>query len=75
MTAIKAIGPQVITRRSSSPGREGLCSPRVQFGIVFTTPGRSTSQGMAVYYHDSSGRYVAYNYYANIIAPAKQKSC
>jgi hypothetical protein len=44
-------------------------------GIVATTPGRATSQGMLVYYHDSSGSYVAKNYFANIIAPARQKSC
>lgn len=29
---------------------------------------RATSQGMLVYYHDSSGIYVAPNYWANIIA-------
>lgn len=29
---------------------------------------RATSQGMLVYYHDSSGTYVAKNFYANIIA-------
>jgi hypothetical protein len=29
---------------------------------------RATSQGMLVYYHDSSGTYVAKNYWANIIA-------
>jgi hypothetical protein len=44
-------------------------------GIVATTPGRATSQGMLVYYHDSSGSYVAKNYFANIIAAARQKSC
>jgi hypothetical protein len=29
---------------------------------------RATSQGMLVYYHDSSGAYVAKNYWANILA-------
>jgi hypothetical protein len=29
---------------------------------------RATSQGMLVYYHDSSGTYVAKNYWANILA-------
>ena len=44
-------------------------------GIIATTPRRATSQGMLVYYHDSSGSYVAKNYFANIIAAARQKSC
>lgn len=43
-------------------------------GIAATTPGRATSQGMLVYYHDSSGSYVAKNYFANIIS-ASTKSC
>jgi hypothetical protein len=32
---------------------------------------RATSQGMLVYYHDSSGTYVARNYFANIIAASR----
>jgi len=43
-------------------------------GIVATTPARATSEGMLLYYHDSSGTYVAKNYFANIIA-ANTKSC
>jgi hypothetical protein len=35
---------------------------------------RATSQGMLVYYHDSSGSYVAKNYWANIIA-ANTRTC
>jgi hypothetical protein len=37
-------------------------------GVAAITPRRATSQGMLVYYHDSSGAYVAPNYWANIIA-------
>lgn len=44
-------------------------------GIVATTLGRATSQGMLVYYHDSAGSYVAKNYFANIITAASQHSC
>ncbi len=43
-------------------------------GIVATTSSRATSRGMAVYYHDASGSYVAKNYFANIIS-ANTKSC
>jgi hypothetical protein len=43
-------------------------------GIIATTPVRATSQGMLLYYHDSSGTYVAKNYFANIIS-ANTKSC
>lgn len=46
----------------------------IVLGIVATTRGRATSQGMLVYYHDSSGSYVAKNYFANIIS-ANTKSC
>ncbi len=44
-------------------------------GVVATTPGRAISQGMLVYYHDSSGTYVAKNYFQNIIAPVSQHRC
>lgn len=37
-------------------------------GVAAIVPGRSTSRGMLVYYHDSSGSYVAPNYFGNIIA-------
>ncbi len=37
-------------------------------GVAPVRPGRSTSQGMLVYYHDSSGSYVAKNLWAEIIA-------
>ncbi len=38
-------------------------------GVAAVTEGhRATSKGMLVYYHDSSGSYVAKNYSANIIA-------
>lgn len=37
-------------------------------GVAAITPGRATSQGMLIYYHDSSANYVARNYFANIIA-------
>lgn len=44
-------------------------------GVAATAGGRrATSQGMLVYYHDSSGSYVAKNFYANIIA-AKKHTC
>ena len=42
-------------------------------GVAAISP-RATSQGMLVYYHDSSGSYVARNYWANIIA-ANTHSC
>ncbi len=44
-------------------------------GVAATTPGRATSRGMLVYYHDSSGNYVAKNYFQNVIAPVSQHSC
>ena len=38
-------------------------------GVAAIAAGRrATSQGMLVYYHDSSGSYVARNYFANIIS-------
>lgn len=37
-------------------------------GVAAIAVGRATSQGMLVYYHGSSGTYVAPNYFANIIA-------
>jgi hypothetical protein len=43
-------------------------------GISATSRARATSKGMLLYYHDSSGTYVAKNYFANIIA-ASTKSC
>ena len=43
-------------------------------GVAAITPHRATSQGMLVYYHDSSGSYLAKNYFANIIA-AKTGTC
>ena len=44
-------------------------------GVAAITGGRrATSQGMLVYYHDSSGTYVAKNYWANIIA-ASTRTC
>ncbi len=44
-------------------------------GVVATIPGRATSRGMLVYYHDSSGTYVAKNDFQNIIAPVSQHGC
>lgn len=41
-------------------------------GATATGTGRATSQGMLVYYHDSSGRYVASNYFAMIIEAGKR---
>ncbi len=43
-------------------------------GISAITPARATSQGMLVYYHDSSGSYVAKNFWANILAAASRKN-
>jgi len=43
-------------------------------GVAAISAGRATSQGMLVYYHDSSGTYMARNYFANIIA-ANTHSC
>jgi len=40
-------------------------------GVTAAGPGRATSQGMLVYYHDSAGRYVSPNYFAMIIAATK----
>lgn len=40
-------------------------------GVVAIAPGRASSQGMVVYYHDSSGRYVARNNFAMTIAATK----
>jgi hypothetical protein len=37
-------------------------------GIAAIAPARATSQGMLVYYHNSSGSYVAKDLWANIIA-------
>lgn len=37
-------------------------------GIAAVAPARASSSGMLVYYHDSSGNYVAKNLWANIIA-------
>jgi hypothetical protein len=42
-------------------------------GIAALTPARATSQGMLVYYHDSSGSYVAKNFWANIISANTHK--
>ena len=41
-------------------------------GVTATAPGRASSEGMLVYYHDSSGSYVAKNYFAMIIAASKR---
>jgi|ERR1022692_426684 hypothetical protein len=43
-------------------------------GVTAIAARRATSQGMLVYYHDSSGTYIARNYFANIIA-ASTRSC
>ena len=44
-------------------------------GVAAITGGhRATSQGMLVYYHDSSGTYVAKNHMVNIIA-ASTRTC
>jgi hypothetical protein len=47
-------------------------APRKSFnmilGVAAIAPTRATSQGMLVYYHNSSGSYVAKNLWANIIA-------
>lgn len=40
-------------------------------GVTATGTGRATSQGMLVYYHDSSGSYVARNYFAMTIAATR----
>ena len=40
-------------------------------GLAAVGPGRSTSSGTLVYYHDAAGTYVAKNYWANIIAATK----
>ena len=37
-------------------------------GVAPVSTGRSTSQGILVYYHDSSGTYVSKNFWAEIIA-------
>ncbi len=43
-------------------------------GIAATTHARATSQGMLLYYHDSSGTYIAKNYFMNIIAAVSEHS-
>jgi hypothetical protein len=47
-------------------------APGKSFNMILGTaaiaPARATSQGMLVYYHDSSGSYVAKDLWANIIA-------
>jgi hypothetical protein len=40
-------------------------------GVTAAGPGRATSQGMLVYYHDSAGSYVSPNYFAMIIVATK----
>lgn len=40
-------------------------------GVAAVGPGRATSRGMLVYYHDSADSYVSPNYFANIIAATK----
>ena len=40
-------------------------------GVTATGPGRASSQGMLVYYHDSAGSYVARDDFAMIIAATK----
>ncbi len=47
-----------------SPGK----TFNVVLGVAPVTTHRSASQGMLVYYHNSSGSYVAKNYWAEIIA-------
>ncbi len=42
-------------------------------GISAIAPARAASQGVLVYYHDSSGSYVAKNFWANILAAASKK--
>ncbi len=42
-------------------------------GVAAITPARATSQGMLVYYRDSSGSYVAKDYDANNLAAASRK--
>jgi hypothetical protein len=44
-------------------------------GVAATTRGRATSQGILVYYHDSSNTYVAKNYFANDIDAIGKDSC
>jgi hypothetical protein len=41
-------------------------------GVTTATSGRASSQGMLVHYHDSTGMYVARNYFAMIIAASKR---
>lgn len=43
-------------------------------GVEAITARRAISEGMLVYYRDSSGTYLAKNYFANIIAPTA-RSC
>lgn len=40
-------------------------------GVTTSAPGRGISRGMLVYYHDATGRYLARNYFAMIIAASK----
>jgi len=40
-------------------------------GVTAADPGRATSQGMLIYYHDSAGSYVVRNTFGMIIAATK----
>ncbi len=40
-------------------------------GVTATAPGRATSRGMVIYYHDSAGSYVTSNHLAMTIAVNK----
>ncbi len=43
----------------------------IVLGVRAIRAGQATSLGMAVYYRDATDNYVAYNYYANVIAATK----
>lgn len=42
-------------------------------GVAAISPARATSRGMLVYYHDSTGSYIARNFWANNLAAASRK--
>jgi hypothetical protein len=57
------------------PIRGYRVAPRQSFNMVVggepAGPGKATSQGLLLYYHDSAGSYVAPNYFAMDVAPGR----
>lgn len=61
--------------KTRQPVRGYRVAPDKSFNMVIGAtpagPGKATSQGMQVYYHDSAGSYVAPNYFAMDVAPGR----